>query len=197
MIALARGHANGSVFKAPVQWEKIGLLDYPNVVKNPMDLGTIGKKLEHLEYANLEELWADINLMFDNAKLFNGPDSWVTKHECGLRSFLEKKMAEACKKMAHATAGGSAGVRGNVATITIDDKMLTPQMRLHLYHNCAALQPRQLRDFRELVRQLCPTAIEDCHHGEVKIDVDALDFRTFIRVDTWVRLQALQVLTTA
>ena len=106
-------------------------------------------------------------------------------------------MAEACKKMAHATAGGSAGVRGNVATITIDDKMLPPQMRLHLYHNCAALQPRQLRDFRELVRQLCPTAIEDCHHGEVKIDVDALDFRTFIRVDTWVRLQALQVLTTA
>ena len=40
------------VFKAPVQWEKIGLLDYPNVVKNPMDLGTIGKKLEHLECAS-------------------------------------------------------------------------------------------------------------------------------------------------
>ena len=187
--------------------------------------------------------------MFDNAKLFNGPDSWVTKHEVhmhmhayvicicmhmcmvardpysrrgptpnpqphpgirtlppdpnlrphqvGLRSFLEKKMAEACKKMAQASAGGSAGVRGNVATITIDDKMLTPQMRLHLYHNCSALLPRQLRDFRELVRQLCPTAIEDGNQGEVKIDVDLFDFRTFMRVDTWVRLQALQVLTTA
>ena len=197
VINNARLHVNGQVYKTPVPWEKIGLLDYPNIVKNPMDLSTIGKRLEHLEYANLEELWADLNLMFDNAKLFNGPDSWVTKHEVGLRSFLEKKMAEACKK---ATAGGgSAGgmVRGNVATITIDDKMLTPQMRLHLYQNCAVLQPRQLRDFRDLVRQLCPMAIEDGHHGEVKIDVDAFDFRTFIRVDTWVRLQALQVLTTA
>jgi hypothetical protein len=80
-------------------------------------------------------------------------------------------------------------VRSAVDTITIDDKMLTPQMRLHLYHNCSALQPKQLRDFRELVRQLCPTAIEDGSNGEVKIDVDAFDFRTFFRVDTWVRLQ--------
>ena len=51
--------------------------------------------------------------------------------------------------------------------------------------------PKQLKDFRELVRQLCPTAIEDVPDkpGEVKIDVDAFDFRTFFRVDTWVRLQ--------
>ena len=40
------------VYKAPVQWEKIGLLDYPNIVKNPMDLSTIAKRLEHLECAS-------------------------------------------------------------------------------------------------------------------------------------------------
>ena len=82
-------------------------------------------------------------------------------------------------------------MRSAVDTVSIDGKMLTPQMRLHLYHNCSALQPKQLKDFRELVRQLCPTAIEDVPDkpGEVKIDVDAFDFRTFFRVDTWVRLQ--------
>ena len=74
-------------------------------------------------------------------------------------------------------------------TITIDGKMLTPQMRYQLYHNCSVLQPKQLKDFRELVRQLCPTAIEDGSNGEVKIDVDAFDFRTFFRIDTWVRMQ--------
>ena len=84
-------------------------------------------------------------------------------------------------------------MRSAVDTVSIDGKMLTPQMRFHLYRNCSALQPKQLRDFRELVRQLCPTAIEDGSNGEVKIDVDAFDFRTFIRIDTFVRTQSLQV----
>ena len=28
-------------FKYPVRWKELGLLDYPNVIKQPMDLGTI------------------------------------------------------------------------------------------------------------------------------------------------------------
>ena len=55
----------------------------------------------------------------------------------------------------------------------------------------SVLPPPQLRKFRDLVRELCPTAVEDLPGGEVKIDLDALDFRSFIRVDTYVRLQAL------
>ena len=52
---------------------------------------TRGCNLAPRRYANLEELWTDLNLMFDNAKLFNGPDSWVTKHEVRPRPLLEKK----------------------------------------------------------------------------------------------------------
>ena len=54
MIAATRGHANAFLFKAPVQWEKLGLHTYPDIVKTPMDLSTIGKKLEHLECARLD-----------------------------------------------------------------------------------------------------------------------------------------------
>lgn len=28
-------------FKEPVDWERLELLDYPDIVKNPMDLGTL------------------------------------------------------------------------------------------------------------------------------------------------------------
>jgi hypothetical protein len=117
----------------------------------------------------------------------------------GLRAFLDSKCAAAAAGMARqksaVAAGGSAEgmLRGNVGTITIDDKMLTPQMRLALYNNCSVLQPPQLKKFRDLVRQLCPTALEDLQNGEVKIDLDAFDFRTFIRIDTFVRTQSLQV----
>jgi len=32
-------------FLEPVEWEFFGLSDYPEIIKNPMDLGTIQKKI--------------------------------------------------------------------------------------------------------------------------------------------------------
>ena len=38
-------HLAGS-FLTPVDWRAAGLPDYPKVVKEPMDLGTIGKRIQ-------------------------------------------------------------------------------------------------------------------------------------------------------
>ena len=32
---------NAEAFLTPVEWEELGLLDYPTIVKSPMDLSTI------------------------------------------------------------------------------------------------------------------------------------------------------------
>lgn len=32
-------------FRHPVDWKVMGLLDYPEIVKNPMDLSTVNRKL--------------------------------------------------------------------------------------------------------------------------------------------------------
>lgn len=32
-------------FRHPVDWEGMGLVDYPELIKHPMDLSTINKKL--------------------------------------------------------------------------------------------------------------------------------------------------------
>jgi hypothetical protein len=38
--------SNDSVdFRQPVDWRALGLTDYPIIIKNPMDLGTVKKKL--------------------------------------------------------------------------------------------------------------------------------------------------------
>ena len=49
----------------------MGLLDYPQIVNNPMDLATCKEKLLAGKYATYEEVFADIQLIWDNCKLYN------------------------------------------------------------------------------------------------------------------------------
>ncbi len=41
--------------REPVDWKALNILDYPEKVKNPMDLGTVMKKLNYSEYNSVEE----------------------------------------------------------------------------------------------------------------------------------------------
>lgn len=58
-------------FRHPVDWEGMGLTDYPSIVKHPMDLATINKKLREERYQSVEEVLDDIQLIWDNCKLYN------------------------------------------------------------------------------------------------------------------------------
>jgi hypothetical protein len=64
-------------FRQPVDWKYMGLTDYPLIVKNPMDLGTIKKNLLSGKYKWLEEILDDIQLTWDNCKLYNAQSSWI------------------------------------------------------------------------------------------------------------------------
>ena len=50
---------------------EMGLLDYPQIVKNPMDLATCKEKLLSGKYSTYEEVFNDIQLIWDNCKLYN------------------------------------------------------------------------------------------------------------------------------
>jgi hypothetical protein len=39
-------------FLEPVDWKALGIPDYPTIIKNPMDLGTISKKLKENKYTD-------------------------------------------------------------------------------------------------------------------------------------------------
>ena len=44
---------NAYIFKEPVKWEELRILDYPSIVKNPMDFQTIRQKLKEHKYARI------------------------------------------------------------------------------------------------------------------------------------------------
>ena len=67
----------GWVFHDPVDPVALGLPDYFDVVKNPMHLALVKKKLESAIYSDMEVFARDVRLVFENAILYNGETSEV------------------------------------------------------------------------------------------------------------------------
>ncbi len=72
---------NATVFLTPVDHVTLGLFDYTQIVRHPMDLGTVDRKLNAVpcEYNGPNECINDVRLVFRNAFLYNKADHWVTK----------------------------------------------------------------------------------------------------------------------
>ena len=79
ILRILQQHQHGWVFNSPVDPVELGLPDYFQVIKRPMDLGTIKKRLENGCYRSLEEFETDVILTFDNAMLYN-PDGSVVSN---------------------------------------------------------------------------------------------------------------------
>jgi len=62
-------------FRVPVEWKALGLFDYPQVVKRPMDLGTVKKKITDRKYKSLQEACDDIRLVWTNCMTYNADGS--------------------------------------------------------------------------------------------------------------------------
>ncbi|EKX37979.1 hypothetical protein GUITHDRAFT_77648 [Guillardia theta CCMP2712] len=73
-------------FLEPVDPVEMGILDYFNVVKSPMDLGTIDSNLEHNLYSSPLEVLEDVLHMLDNAVLYNKPGDAVVKQAAAMKT---------------------------------------------------------------------------------------------------------------
>ncbi len=80
-------------FLEPVDSVKLGIPDYPIIVKNPMDLSTVKKKLDAHAYETPEEFEADIRLIFKNCYLYNGAESDVSRLGKELEAVFDHKWA--------------------------------------------------------------------------------------------------------
>ncbi|KAJ2920262.1 hypothetical protein MD484_g55, partial [Candolleomyces efflorescens] len=58
-------------FYEPVDWVKMEIPSYPKIVKRPMDLSTMRRKLENQDYATAQQFYNDFKLMIKNCMLFN------------------------------------------------------------------------------------------------------------------------------
>jgi hypothetical protein len=116
--------SKASPFSVPVDPIALGIPSYPQIVKHPMDISTIMDKLENGHYSSIPPgqsygqspvcrmlngpFRKDVELMFDNAIVFNPPDDWIHQAAISLKKGAIKKIetASSSAERAYRYAGG-------------------------------------------------------------------------------------------
>ncbi|XP_058380412.1 bromodomain-containing protein 3 isoform X1 [Diceros bicornis minor] len=81
-------------FYKPVDAEALELHDYHDIIKHPMDLSTVKKKMDSREYPDAQGFAADIRLMFSNCYKYNPPDHEVVAMARKLQDVFEMRFAK-------------------------------------------------------------------------------------------------------
>ncbi|KAJ3597732.1 hypothetical protein NHX12_001249, partial [Muraenolepis orangiensis] len=92
---LSKKHAGYSwPFYKPVDATALGLHDYHDIIKCPMDLSTIKRKMDCREYRDAQQFAGDIRLMFSNCYKYNPPDHDVVGMARKLQDVFEFRFAK-------------------------------------------------------------------------------------------------------
>ncbi|XP_061714070.1 bromodomain-containing protein 3-like isoform X1 [Cydia pomonella] len=81
-------------FYKPVDAELLGLHDYFDIIKKPMDLGTVKQKMDNRAYKTAAEFAADVRLIFTNCYKYNPPDHDVVAMARKLQDVFEMRYAK-------------------------------------------------------------------------------------------------------
>ncbi|CAM4624115.1 unnamed protein product [Leuciscus chuanchicus] len=81
-------------FRQPVDAARLNLPDYYAIIKNPMDLTTIRKRLENNYYWKAMECVEDFNTMFTNCYVYNRPGDDIVKMAQDLEKYFLEKVAQ-------------------------------------------------------------------------------------------------------
>jgi len=92
-------------FRQPVDAEKHP--DYYRLIKNPMDLSTVQRRLEDLEYQRLSDFTSDVCRIFENSRVYNPKDSPIVQCADILEKRFRENLVEARNQADN--LGGAAG----------------------------------------------------------------------------------------
>ncbi|KAJ5972370.1 uncharacterized protein N7479_002288 [Penicillium vulpinum] len=91
LTSLKRMH-DARFYKEPVDAVKLNIPQYHTIITQPMDLGTMERKLKNNQYSSPQAVADDFALMVNNTTIFNGPDHLVTQEGIKLKATFEKQM---------------------------------------------------------------------------------------------------------
>lgn len=86
----------GQLFSEPFQQlpSRREYPDYYQQIKQPISMSQIRQKIKNGDYDNLDQIEADLNVMFENAKRYNMPNSSIYKRAFRLQQIMQAKKKE-------------------------------------------------------------------------------------------------------
>lgn len=165
-------HPEAAPFSEPVDWEAYGLLDYPTIIKRPMDASTVEQKLLAGEYATMNKFAVDMRLIYKNAQTYNRSDSEIYKAAEMLAKLFEKKFSKIKKKEETA-----AGKKRQSSAVQRD---VTRQDRVAFSQLVNQLTAQQLGVMVNMIQKDCPEALNEEDDDELEIEVNNLDGNTLL-----------------
>lgn len=149
---------DADAFTEPVDWEAFGLMDYPEIITHPMDLGTVQTKLEDGKYSTANDFAKDMRMIWKNAMTYNRPDSDIFETAEKLAKLFEKKIAKIKTNKKARTEGGSGG---DGAGDKEQNREATRNDRLKFSTMVSHLTSEQLGSLVQMIQKECPEAIND------------------------------------
>jgi len=164
-------HKDAAPFLEPVNWKELNIPDYPTIVKRPMDLGTISKRLESGSYSSVHAMAQELDLVWVNCMTYNIDESYLYQIARDLKGLADKKM----QPILSTARGGPE-----------EPKEVTFEMKRELNENSNQLSSKDLYGMVGIVEDSCKRAIDQTNPAEVEIDIDALDLPTFLKLKKYV-----------
>jgi hypothetical protein len=186
-------------FVRPVDPELDGIVDYFDVISSPMDLGTMRTKCETSAYADVDEVLADFEQIYQNCVTYNGIESPVTADCKALQKVWGSRVprirgddvgggAAAESKRSSRAPRSSAGRSGKASAAPkapVLKDLTWPEKEL-LMGYIGALPPEQLSNVVQIVGEVRALDGGDQEGGEVELDFGELPTVTLRKLQDFV-----------
>jgi hypothetical protein len=168
-------------FRAPVDWKSLGLFDYPQLIKKPMDLGKIKRKLEKEEYKSIYDAAEDTRLVWKNCMQYNADGSDFYKLAQSLSKKFEDKFTKVLKELnLPSSPQKDSGSGSSAPEPSLEDKRIFAR-------NLYKISKEQLGKVIVDLDNLSPAAItRNSAEDQLDINVDDVSPEAFQKVMTFV-----------
>jgi len=165
-------------FREPVDWKTLGLFDYPQIIKRPMDLGQVKRKIESGKYKDIHDAADDMRLIWKNCMQYNADGSDFYN----LAQSMSKKFEDKFNKILKDISASNADSKGKVSVEpTLEEKRTFAKL---LYK----ITKEELgRVITELDSKCASALTKNSAEDEVEINVDHISPGVFHEILMYVR----------
>ena len=153
-------------FLEPVDYIGLNILDYPKIIKYPMDLGTVKKHLLEHKYTNFMELLDDVNLIWSNCRTYNLPGSDIVR------------MANHCEKLFNKNLDKTFKNYHKMKKVNKNDnEKLTANEKVRFAEIIRQQTNETLQKIVKLLLKEAPKAIDDSDSEKFQIRLDSIEYK--------------------